>query len=181
MEKRKLKSDFLRGFTLVEVMVVAAMIGIISAISLVSLSDSRVQGDVIAGERTLSAAIREAQAYALTGKNINGMCGTDSCIPCEFRFHANGGAYSITQSNIDSSGSCGPFSTPVDIPFLNGVVASDMTVIFLVPRAEPLDSFSNELVSGSMDFSLSKAGKVGHVCLYPLGRIEELPVGVSGC
>ena len=57
-----------------EIMVVIAIIGIMSAVALVSLSKGKEQKAVEAAAREVASAIREAQNYALTGKGADSTC-----------------------------------------------------------------------------------------------------------
>lgn len=58
------------GFTLIEVMVVIAIIGIMTSISIVSFITSRRNAALEAASREVEAVLREAQNYALSGKNL---------------------------------------------------------------------------------------------------------------
>ncbi|HWQ60096.1 MAG TPA: type II secretion system protein [Candidatus Fimivivens sp.] len=166
------------GFTLVEMVITTAIIGIVSAISMVSLSAFRVKRDVESSARTFAAAIREAQDFALTGKNISATAGN---VPCEFRARTSGGVYYVEQADAASGGACASYPAGGSgTRFLNGVTASATEVRFRIPRAEPLNVSGSELSSGSIDFVLTKGGVTGHVCVYPLGRVDERPIG-SGC
>lgn len=174
MRKRRVTGS---GFTLVEVVITTAIIGIVAAVSMVSLSAFRVKRDVESSARTLAAAIREAQDFALTGKNMSSTAGN---APCEFRVRTSSGKYYVEQADASSGGGCAGYTTGSGAAFLNGVSVSTAEVRFQVPRAEPHDSSGSELVSGSIDFVLTKGSVTGHVCVYPLGRVDELPIG-SGC
>jgi len=59
------------GFSLVELVIVMAIISIMTAVGLVSLQSSRTATQLEASGREVAAAIREAQNNALTGKNAN--------------------------------------------------------------------------------------------------------------
>ena len=67
-----------RGFTLIEIMVVMAIIGIVTAVTIVSFGSGKERKAVEGQARKVAAAIREMQNYALTGKQI----GTN--VPCKF-------------------------------------------------------------------------------------------------
>lgn len=76
--KKKTKKDFLskgracsskrRGFTLLELMVVIGIIGIMTGVSLVSLSPTKNYYALKATQDEVTAAIKLAQSYALQGK-----------------------------------------------------------------------------------------------------------------
>lgn len=140
------------GFTLVEVVITTSIIALVTSASLASMSSFKSRRDVEGNARTVAAAIRQAQNDAVTGKNID-TCGTVPCVP--FR--------------------------PDQVSLTGGVVLSpSSSVAFRVPQGEPVGSAGAELVSGAVDMSVSKAGVAAHVCVYPLGRVEERPIG-SGC
>jgi prepilin-type N-terminal cleavage/methylation domain-containing protein len=175
------------GFTLVEVIITTSIIGIISAMSIVSMSGFRVKREVEGNARIVAAAIREAQSDAVTGRNIRGTTctlnsNTVACVPCEFQLSASGNTFTLSQSNASlSGGSCSPFADGKPVQLSNGVTISSPGVRFGVPRAEPREASGADLNSGSIDFVLSKGSVSVHVCVYPLGRVEERPVGSTGC
>ncbi len=168
-----------RGFTLVEVMITMAIIGVMSVVSLGTISGSRGNKDIEANARILMTTIREAQNYALTGKNIRGMCGAKPCVPYSFKVSASGSAYVLEQSSIDApavfAGTASTLLNAVTVNSTNG------GVVFTVPRGEPSKGTGGAELVGSdvVDFSVSKDGKTSHVCVYPLGRVEEKPIGVA--
>lgn len=165
------KCPRVRGFTLIEMMIVIAIIGLVSAISISSMSGTKAKSEVAGNARALAAAIREAQNYALTGKSIDGNT------PCRFQVSISSGSYSVKQSD---TGSCSSYSGTA-VGFLNGVTASaNQSVSFDVPRGEVRNASETEITSGSVDFSLTKGGETAHVCVYPLGRVEDKSVN-TGC
>ncbi|NTW29659.1 MAG: type II secretion system protein [Candidatus Moranbacteria bacterium] len=177
-----------RGFTLVEVIITTAIIGIVSAVSIVSMSGLKVKREVEGNARIVAAVIREAQNNAITGKNIRGAtCTMNSnpaeCAPCGFEISASGNSYIMTQSNADLSGggTCSAYGGGQSVLLTNGVTISNQKVRFVVPRAEPKTSMDADLDSGSIDFVLSKGAVSIHVCVYPLGRVEERPIGSVDC
>ena len=163
------------GFSLIELIIVIAIIGIISAVTLASLRNSRTQNDVWSNARLLAATIREAQNFALAGKNIN----ATGNVPCEFHVTVTGGVYKVEQKSLAADGSC-PATYAVagtSAVFVNGVSLSSGTteIRFKVPRAEPMNAAGVELTSGFIDFAIMKGGISAHVCVYSFGRVEEQP------
>jgi prepilin-type N-terminal cleavage/methylation domain-containing protein len=173
------------GFTLVEVIITTAIIGILSSVTIGSMSEVRVRRDLEGNARVIAAALREAQNDAITGKNIRGnTCSGSACVPCGFRFSASGNSFTLSQSNASmdgTGGACSSFAGGISVPLSNGVTVSNTEVWFGVPRAEPKSSPGADLNSGSIDFELSKSSMSAHVCVYPLGRVEERPAGSTGC
>ncbi|MFA6974148.1 MAG: type II secretion system protein [Parcubacteria group bacterium] len=80
------------AFTLVELLVVIAFIGIMTSVALVSFQSSKDKKIVETEARKVAATIREAQNYALTGKGISVSCGTiNFCYNNSAQYSINGG------------------------------------------------------------------------------------------
>lgn len=167
----------LSGFTLIELVVSMAILSIMAVITIVSLSGSKTKQEVEGAARQVAAAIREAQNYSLTGKNI----GASGDVPCRFRVEAAGTSSFTVQQKKFNSGSCSVDSgSSITYALPAGVTISTGNVSFDVPRAEPSsDAFGELDGSEKVDFSISKNGSTAHVCVYPLGRVEEKPIGGS--
>ncbi|NTW14301.1 MAG: prepilin-type N-terminal cleavage/methylation domain-containing protein [Candidatus Moranbacteria bacterium] len=159
-----------RGFTLLEIMITVTIISVMTAVSLVSLSNLKMKQQVSGDARSLASAIRSAQNFALTGRNILGV----GFIPCAFKVSASGSSFTLQQSNstdcVNFQGNAYSLSSGVSF-------SSAQEISFNVPQAEPRDENGKELgESGAralVDFTLSKGGNTAHVCVYPLGRIED--------
>lgn len=165
-----------KGFTLLEVLVTVSIISVITAASIVSLGNLKQKKEVEGDARRLAASIREAQNYALTGRNI--FRGTDD-VPCMFQVRALGTSYTLEQSN---AGSCSTFGGE-EIALSDGVTFGiGGTIRFRVPRSEPLDADDREIGEPGapevIEFVLTKKGTNASVCVHPLGRVEE---GIDGC
>jgi prepilin-type N-terminal cleavage/methylation domain-containing protein len=178
-----------RGFSLLEMVVVVAIIVIMTMVMFVISFKDRSSKELEAVGREVSAAVREAQNNALTGRQRD-----NDLLPCSFAFILNGSSgYSIrgTQRTVDTF--C-PTDTDVSaygVPFLSVDVSSnDMSitghdsrgrvsdhVIFTVPYGKYYDSGTQETVpSTGTDFVIkkNKEDKKFHVCVYSTGLIEEL-------
>jgi len=72
----KIKKN-LKGFTLLELIVVIAIIGIMTSVGLVSLVPAKKQIALKTAQNEVTSAIKLAQSYALQGKSIQGV--SDIC------------------------------------------------------------------------------------------------------
>lgn len=165
----------IKGFTLVEIMIVIAIIGILSAAGITSLSSGK-ERKVVEGEaRRLAATIREVQNYALTGKQIGGQ------VPCKFGVQAltSGDSQMFFAESHRTGASCSVgASVPAAIPSMtinlaNGVtVANDLNFdfFFTVPRGE-LDPNGN---TTPINIQLHKGSATYSVCVYPGGQVKDV-------
>ena len=163
------------GFTLIEIMVAMAIVGIMSAMVLTSLSSGK-ERKVVEGEaRRVAAAIREIQNYALTGKQISGQ------VPCRFGV----GAISIgdismllNESHRTGASCAAGASAPAPIPGMavtlsNGVTfTADVNAdfFFTVPRGE-LNPNGN---ATPIKLQLGKGSATYSVCVYPGGQVKDV-------
>lgn len=165
-----------RGFSLLEIMITVAIISIMTVVSIVSLSNMKQRQQVAGDARRLTAAVREVQSFALTGRNILGA----GFVPCAFKVSASadGKSFALQQSNSNDCDNFQGSSYPLSggVTFLSG-----KEIRFEVPQGEPLDENKKELgetgARSLVDFALTKGGSVSHVCIYPLGRVEENNTG----
>lgn len=173
------------GFTLVELIVTTAALSIMATVTIMSLSGNKTRHEVQTATRLVASAAREAQNYALTGKNITANAANR---PCKFRVRSVGGGTAVFVEQLNagmvscpSSGSTADSWSGFTYDLTGGVTSSvTAEVRFDVPRGEPTNSSGAEL-SGTdlVDFTVSKSGLTAHACVYPLGRVEEKPVGGS--
>lgn len=167
-----------KAFSLLELLIVCAFIGIMTVVALVSLGASRTTRQVEGAARELAVAVREAQNGALTGKKING-----THLPCNYYFTWNGtSSYSISyQHHIGSTSDCvnGPFAVPdqtlATYTTKNGVnINSFSTINFKVPFA----NISGLSPTDPMPIVVNKGGPGGvnyAVCVSSSGNIWEKP------
>ena len=175
----KTKKTF-SGFTLIEIVVAMAILSIMAAVTITSMSGAKTKSEVDGAARQLAASIREAQNYALTGKNITS---TSTNRACQFSVVSTSGSGTFVLKQASMAGTtCGALANAVTYTLQNGVsFSAGSEVRFDVPRGEPRDNVGGELTAGNIDFSFAKNGSTAHVCVYPLGRIEEKGVGAGSC
>jgi prepilin-type N-terminal cleavage/methylation domain-containing protein len=162
------KEKNLRGFTLIEIIIVVAIISIMAGLIIVPLGTSRVKKELETNAREFVGVVREAQNYALTGKQIGG---NTACA-----FYVIWTTPSTYSLKYTPSGSCG--ATPTNIvsySLKNGVTFSTGgSFNFALPHATL--SFS----SGSQA-TVFKKGTISHVvCTYADGHISDRP-GSTTC
>lgn len=155
-----------KGFSFLELMTVIAMVGIMTAVTLVSLNKSRSEKDVEVAARVVAGALHEAQNYALTGENASSSCGGMYW----FKYKITG------DSDYEISGCLSAkYTLPKNITF--NEVGS---IYFTTPHADIYGADGNLLfaqdpykTAGYLDITLKKDSSEYHVCLYPAGDIKE--------
>jgi type II secretory pathway pseudopilin PulG len=159
-----------KGMSLIELVVLIAVIGIMSSISVSSLVNSKRNTELEVASEELVAVLREAQNYALTGKNIVPGCSN----------------YRVNLTNASSNFSLRTYTTPggsVLCPVMNsnyvfksGVISSSPTgaVNFMAPHGAV--TITTGSVSGTWHvITLSKSGNSYYVCLNTAGLIKKSP------
>ncbi len=169
-----------KGFTLIEIVIVIAIIGIASSIVLVTVSNGRTRAQVEGDARRLSGMLRELQNNALSGEQI--VSGRISCgfslppsaasaitiVPTYL--YRNGATCATTLSGVLPTFS---FSPGVSLSAANGGVR------FVVPWGKVWDGTGAAPLAAPVQYTLAKSGVVWSVCVYPEGRIEE--AAGAGC
>ena len=150
-----------RGFTLIEVMIVIAIIGITSALVFVSLTTGKTGRALERSSREVIAALREAQNYALSGRSTT-INENNTSFGVQI---ISATAYSV----ISSNGTVSSYSLKGGVNFTSGAT----TLGFLVPRGEVTVGGSPLAAGASERIALSKSGSVVYICLYQSGRIVE--------
>lgn len=170
-----MQSKKLLAFTLIEMMVVIAIIGIVSALVTTSLSSYRSLRETDRASHIFGSTLREAQNYALAGR-----ADTITQENCFFGIRIT----SVTDYSLvnyyRSSGSCSNFNTvsnytlPAGVQF-SGIASYPTVFAFSLPRAEAYTGTSGALASlgASQLFGFTKSGQTSYACLYPTGRVEQ--------
>jgi len=148
------------GFTLIEVMVVVALMGIMAALSIVSLESGRIERELEANAREFVGIVREAQNYALTGRQIGGNTA------CSFSVVWAASTYSFRYT---PSGNCAASPTPIaSYALKNGVAFSNTNALsFSLPHA------ALDFSTGNRSATFTKQSSSYVVCIYADGRISD--------
>lgn len=160
------------GFTLLELMVAMAIVGILTAATAVSLNSSRTKKEVEVAAREVTAAIREAQNYALTGKRVS-----DTEYPCDYKFNATIGAsgYSIEYDyHVYGSTTCDDSNVLYSSSLKNKVTFKSVApnpVSFSIPYGSTNPAARVVLEKKSLQYT---------VCVNSSGNIEE-KIGDVAC
>ncbi len=165
----------IKGFTLIEMVVVIAIIGITSALIITSLTSTRSTRETERAIHTLAATLREAQNYALTGRSTS--VSQENC------FYAvrliSSSQYALV-NYFRSGGNCNSYNTISTLTMPNGTTISGvasfpMIFAFSLPRAEVYSATSGALASLGMAqlIGATKGSQTHYLCLYPTGRVEE--------
>jgi prepilin-type N-terminal cleavage/methylation domain-containing protein len=160
MQKDSLRFRKRKGFSLVELVVTIAIIGILSAIILVGVSDQKEQKDVESAATFLTAKLREIQTAALTGRQY-----TTGTTPCAYRGTWSGTALTTSYMYKDTSGDC-TLITTISTFTLPGGVSADAsgTVDFVLPHAK---------IASDITITLEKGAASESVCIGEDGLIES--------
>ena len=164
-----------KGFTLIEIMLVMAIIGVMSAMVFSSLRSGKEQKEVEGQARRVAAAIREIQNYALTGKQISGQ------VPCRFGVMSLsiGNTQLVLRESHRTGASCSAgASADANIPGMTVVLANGVrftadlnaSFFFTVPRGE-LNPNGN---ATPISLRLGKGSTTYSVCVYPGGQVKDV-------
>ena len=162
-----MKLVFSRAFSLIELLVTVAIIGIVSSITLVSMSEGKNIKEVEGAAFVASGKIREAQTSALTGKQH-----TPNTIPCAYRMIW--GSTNITSSYVskDGSGNCSVLTTISSATLPSGVTFTNSGAVdFVLPHGRT--ALAQSLV-------LQKGTAIQSICIQTNGQIE-IKQGATSC
>lgn len=160
-----------KGFTMVELLIVLAIMGILSAAIFMSIFKMGVSNELKLAGRQLASAISQTQTYALTGKTKAGF------YPCSFKFSTetgeNGFYYRIQYIPRKINEECGEegkgwkdFEGPIKFEKVESMTLG--SVVFTVPHAKYLAANSDKT-----EFVLKKKNQEYKVIVYSSGLIQE--------
>lgn len=175
------KNNTKKGFSLIELIVVIAIILIMTLLLFATSFDDAKKNDLQVGAREVAVSLRQAQNAALTGRLVG------SHRTCNFTFSGAGSSYEISYEYYDPSTggtSCSGGDTNTD-GVLQSAVALPGTLVFqnsidLEFRA-PHGVISNSAgeITAVQPITLENDGLIFNICVHPSGRIDE--VGSATC
>lgn len=161
---KKQIQNTLRAFTLIEIAVVVAIIGILSSLLFSGFSSGRSAKAVETNAREFVGIVREAQNYALTGKQL--IAGTD---PCGYVVDWSGASYTMTYKYKNAGGACSQSSIVTTYSLKGGASFSATgSLEFGLPHGVIVG-----LASGSRAVVFTKSGVTHVACVYFNGRMLD--------
>ena len=152
-----------KGVSLIELMVVIAIIGIMSSIGFALWQSSKNATYLDIAQREVASAVRAAQSYALQGKRLS------SGVPSTYGvgFTANN-AYCIYHDSFNAGNCIETFALNNGV-VLRGFSAGSNVVFFNVP-------FGDRSSSGNITWTFEHGGTsmTKSIVIYPSGKVEEL-------
>jgi len=131
MDKKTKKRKFLRGFTVIEILVIIGVMGIMLSAAFVSLGGGRTDAKLDAAQREVASAIQTTKSNALQGKTASG-----SVPKCwGFKF-TDDDTYVIFPSDCSADGSPVETNDLGNGVKLNSPVASLTKIVFSIPNGE---------------------------------------------
>jgi prepilin-type N-terminal cleavage/methylation domain-containing protein len=147
----------LKGFTVVEILVVIAIMLIMLSVALVSMRSASDNAKVKSAQREVASAIRLAQSDALQGKTMPSV-GLPQCYVFKF---TSATAYGIYYNNTDACPAANDQASPIESYTLNSGVKltspslyANTRITFSVPHGEA--SNARTFVISNSSKSLSK-------------------------
>lgn len=161
----------LKGVTLIEVLIIVAITGILSTITLVNFTSSRATQELEGSAREVAGVFRQAQNYALTGYQR-----TASEDPCRFEVWWSDATYQIIYW-YKSGGVCDQRATLYTYTLRSGMsfVTPTGSLYFTLPHAAVHDGATGNLLSSNENRALilRKAGVFYAVCTKGSGLINH--------
>lgn len=167
-----------RAFSLVEVVIVMAFVGIMAAVTFVSFSGKRDEEALQVSAREVAATVRMAQSNALSGVRQNGndneLCSnrvegkSDTTYDLSAVHLKNGNGHVCGNSSGENVFSLGTYTLSSGVTF----GSPNWKVSFSVPQGGLIETADQKIV-------LQKNGKYSAVCVRTSGSITEKDVSSS--
>lgn len=176
----KFSMRFRKGVTLIELLIVISIIGIMTGISIVSLSGGRIEKELQAEANHLVAIIREAQNNALTGKQPTAgttVCGWGLYVSTDdpqtnYIMYYNAESDCLAADKYYDFGASpisGNYSLKNGVKFdPAGITTKD--TYFTIPHATPYEDGLD--FDGNLQIQLIKGSRDYYVCVYQGGVVE---------
>jgi len=162
------RNQSLKGFTLLELLIVIAIIGIASAIIISGFTVGQVSREIEVAAREFATVVREAQSYALNGRQPSA-----SVDPCLYGVSWGNGGSSYNIIYRDKNGcAAAAVSTFSSHTLQRGVTfnTASSSFFFTVPHA----TLSPAPAGGNYRVTVRKAGQSRSVCVYPSGNVTDV-------
>ena len=156
----------LRGYTLIELLMVIAITSIVSTVIINSFSTSRIKGDLDAAGREVVTIMRQAQNDALTGRQY-----IANKQPCRFQVSWDTSTYTNTFWYLDASGVCNTSSVIKSYTLKNNTVFSSTDNLYFTPPHGT--AFFTNAAAASSATEITKEGSSQVVCVYATGLINS--------
>jgi prepilin-type N-terminal cleavage/methylation domain-containing protein len=173
-----------RGFSLVEVMTVIAIVGIMLGITFVSFSGRRDEESLKGAAREVAAAVRSTQSNALSGVKRGVPEPPPKSLCWIVLKKASSTSYEVftrykntATDDCDTEGFNGTSETyalPNGVSFSGDWNMGGAALSFDVPRGDYREADLSNIV-------LTKGGEHVSVCVLPSGVVIEKPVGTFTC
>jgi prepilin-type N-terminal cleavage/methylation domain-containing protein len=182
-KKQILKNQ--KGFTLAELMIVVAIIGIMTSVSLLMFNKNRSQKEVETGARLLSATISQAYNNAITGKMYK-VGGVDKNA-CVYGVKGSGGLLgmiSFASYIAPANTSCTQPGNPVSEITTNiqGVKADAFDINYALPFGKPYFNGAEQINSAKIRVYSVRDNSIAYaICAFPSGRVYEKGCTTANC
>jgi len=147
-----------KGFSLIELIIVMSIISIMTVVGVISIQSRRTTTQLETSAREVTAAIREAQNNALTGKNANSETG---CVVYNFVYEANDPNYRVG----------GPLGSEDACPSADYILKND--VVFTGSGSVSFSIPFGYISTTSQQIQLNKGSYYYYVCIDNSGNIYE--------
>lgn len=154
-----------KGFTLIEALIVIAIIGIVAALTITNLVNSQTTQKLESAAREVEAAVREIQGYALTG--YQDISNTDPC-GFEISWTASSSTYNLTYFyRNNTTDACDRSSILATYLLRNGITFSTSGSFSFAPPWAVLMPNTKQTIP------LTLSGSSHVVCTYTSGLINN--------